>query len=156
MNSYSIHVKAFWTYRRRTWLRLKAFYLWTSICLVFAKLRYHLLCFKYFGWIRVAIFFLEFPEHFRSVLLALFSHDRYFFEKPNDRTKRRADGEPERSGKADPPEKPGPGNVGRVRLSELLDVLATWITWWFLTFRHNVCRIIVSHLAFIQSSLSII
>lgn len=44
------------------------------VCLFFAILRYHLLCFKHFGWRRLVIFFLKTPEHLKAIFLALFTH----------------------------------------------------------------------------------
>jgi hypothetical protein len=41
--------------------------------LLFAKLRYHFLCFKHFGWRAAAIFVLETPEHLRSIAFDLFT-----------------------------------------------------------------------------------
>ena len=41
----------------------------------FAKIRYHLLCFKHFGRFRLALFLLQLPEYFRFVLLCLFTHN---------------------------------------------------------------------------------
>ena len=61
-------------YRRRMIWRLKAGQLLASVTLPFLKLRYHLLCFKHFGWRRLAIFILQTPEHFKTVGFYLFTH----------------------------------------------------------------------------------
>jgi hypothetical protein len=58
-----------WFWKRRA----QAAYLLDTLKLTLAVIRYHLLCFKHFGWRRLAIFLLETPEHLRAVFLALFS-----------------------------------------------------------------------------------
>lgn len=61
----------------RRWKRkAQARYFRASVGLFFAVIRYHLLCFKHFGRIRLAVFFLELPEVPKTVFLALFAHPR--------------------------------------------------------------------------------
>ena len=69
-------------YRRRMIWRLKAEQLLCALALSFLKLRYHLLCFAHFGWRRALIFLLKTPEHFKAVLLDLFTHGGHR-EAPN-------------------------------------------------------------------------
>ena len=63
-------------YRKRMLWKLKAEQLLCSVTLPFLKLRYHLLCFKHFGWRRLAIFLLQTPEHIKAVFLNLFTHSQ--------------------------------------------------------------------------------
>ncbi len=56
----------------RKWL-LKGDHLFLTLALPLLKLRYHLLCFKHFGWRRFLIFLLEVPDHLRAVFVALFT-----------------------------------------------------------------------------------
>lgn len=59
----------------RLWkLRAQAAYLVSGLLLLLAMLRYHLLCFKHFGWVRLFIALLKTPEHLKAVGLALFTH----------------------------------------------------------------------------------
>jgi hypothetical protein len=70
----TFQVIALWAkIRLRQW-HLQALNLRTRMFLFFAVLRYHLLCFKHFGRFRLAIFVLKIAEHFKAVLLALFTH----------------------------------------------------------------------------------
>ena len=65
------------TLRARIWMwkRLaEARYCGASLGLFFAKLRYHFLCFKHFGWRRAVAYLLETPQHISAVGLALFTH----------------------------------------------------------------------------------
>jgi len=65
------------TLRTQIWFwkrQAEARYCLTSARLFLAKLRYHLLCFKHFGWLRLAIFLLKTPEHLNAIFLALFTH----------------------------------------------------------------------------------
>ena len=65
-------------YQRRTLRRFKAKHYRTITLLFLSKIRYHFLCFKNFGWLRLVIFILEVPEHFKAVFFALFDHDKSF------------------------------------------------------------------------------
>lgn len=53
----------------------KAGYYRASARLFGAIIRYHLLCFLYFGWRRIAIYCLEAPKHLAAIGLTLFTHD---------------------------------------------------------------------------------
>lgn len=68
--------------RVRKWF-FKAKYHFFGICLFLAKLRYHLLCFKHFGWRRAVAFMLEAPEHLEAVSLALFTHSTTYLNQRN-------------------------------------------------------------------------
>ena len=59
-----------WFWKRRA----EARYCLASLGLFFAVLRYNLLCFKHFGWRRLAIYALKTPEHLKAIRLALFTH----------------------------------------------------------------------------------
>jgi hypothetical protein len=67
------------TLRTKIWFwkrRAEARYCRASVFLFFAIFRYHLLCFKHYGWRRIAIYLLETPEHLKAIGLALFTHRR--------------------------------------------------------------------------------
>lgn len=59
-----------WVWKRRA----EARYCLTFTGLFLAKSRYHLLCFKHFGWRRAAIHLLETPERLTAISFALFTH----------------------------------------------------------------------------------
>jgi hypothetical protein len=61
-----------WFWKRHA----EARYLFTSLRLFLAVFRYHILCFKHFGWIALAMAILKTPEHLKAVALALFTHPK--------------------------------------------------------------------------------
>jgi hypothetical protein len=65
------------TLRTKIWFwkrRAEARYCLSIARLLLARLRYHFLCFKHFGWIALAIAILKTPEHLKAVGFALFTH----------------------------------------------------------------------------------
>jgi len=56
--------------------RARTCYLIARLRLFLAELRYHLLCFKHFGWVTLAIAILKTPEHLKAIGVALFTRPR--------------------------------------------------------------------------------
>ena len=74
------------TLRTKVWLwkwRAQALYCSASALMFVAIFRYHLLCFKYIGWLWLVIFFLQVQKHLSAVRLALFTHHRRLPEATN-------------------------------------------------------------------------